>query len=158
APVHERLLPTLWALDSFKVHQERGLLTPSLQPLAGPLPAADQAEKDFHAAMKSFDADQAERAIVTLARTRGAAARAEPLWHYGARDWSFIGHIAIWPANTWRLLQVVGWQHAETTLRVLVRTMLGDGSRGQKGQPYAANVERARDALAALPADWPAGG
>jgi hypothetical protein len=95
APVQERLLPTFWALDSFKVHQERGLETPSLRPLAGKLPSADQAEKDFHAAMTSFDADQAERAIVVLARTQGAARVVEPLWHYGARDWSFIGHVAI---------------------------------------------------------------
>jgi hypothetical protein len=158
APFQERLLPTFWALDSFKVHQERGLETPSLKPLVGKLPSADQAEKDFHAAMTSFDVEQAERAVVVLARTQGAARVVEPLWHYGARDWTFIGHVAIWPANTWRLLQVVGWQHAETTLRVLVRTMLGDGSKGQKGQPYAANAERVRDALAALPADWADGG
>jgi hypothetical protein len=157
APVQERLLPLFWAMDSFKFHQERDRALPRLRALAGELPAADQAEKELHAGMKGYDGGRAERAVVVLARTQGSYRVMEPLWHYGARDWTFIGHLAIWAANTWRVLETIGWQHAEPTLRVLVQSILGD-EKGLKGQPYAANRERVEKAAGRLPADWAEGG
>src|SRR5262245_23743023 len=63
APVHERLLPTFWALDSFKFHQARGNdpeFTPKLTRYAGSLPAAEHAEDELHAAMREYDGDRAE--------------------------------------------------------------------------------------------------
>src|SRR5262249_37562061 len=93
APVQERLLPAFWALDSFKWHQERGGAGRGreafgLKPLTGKLPAADQAEKDFHAAMKAGESERAQRALVVLIQTQGAVRVLESLWRYGARDWS----------------------------------------------------------------------
>src|SRR5262249_35249697 len=144
APVQERLLPAFWALDSFKFHQDRGKKTefaPSLKPLTGKLPSAGEAEKEFHEGMKAFDPDRAERAIAVMGRTQGAARVIEPFWHYGARDWDFIGHIPIWVSNVLRALPTVGWQHAESTMRVLARTVPCEGfgkpkDQVMKTQPY----------------------
>ena len=57
----------------------------------------------------------------------------------------------------------VGWQHAESTLRVLARTVPLEGfgkpkDQVMKSQPYAANLERVQQSLDRLPADWAAGG
>jgi hypothetical protein len=163
APVQERLLPAFWALDSFKWHQERGgegrgRGAIGLKPLTGKLPAADQAEEEFHAAMKAGESERAQRAIVVLIQTQGAARALEPVWRYGARDWSFIGHNAIWVASTVRVLETVGWQHAEPMLRVLVASIQAhEPTMQQQGQPYAANVEGVEKAVGKLPGDWAAG-
>ena len=82
---------------------------------------------------------------------------AEPLWHYGARDWAFIGHQAIWMANTWQALGTVGWQHAEPALRVLGPSLVGSRA-GLAQQPYAANLERVRKAIHEMPPSWAGGG
>jgi hypothetical protein len=108
---------------------------------------------EFHAGMLSYDSERAERAIAALVRSHGAARIAELLWHYGARDWFFIGHQPIWAANCWRPLEQIGWQHAEPTLRVVVTSILGN-EKDLTWQPYAANSERVRKALDTLPADW----
>lgn len=154
-PLEERLLPTLWALDSFKFHQQRGAteFSPTLKALSGKLPAADQAENELHAAMAAFDADRAERAVAVLVRTQGAARVLEPLWHYAARDWTFIGHFSIWAANCCRVLQTIGWQYAEPALRVVVTNLVGE-DKSLQHQPYHANRERAHQAIDKLPANW----
>jgi hypothetical protein len=155
-PVQERLLPIFWAMDSFKVHQGDGknpLYHPKLKPLTGKLPSADQAEKELHAGMEGYDAERAERAIVVLARTQGAARIAEVLWRYGARDWFFIGHQAIWAANCWRVLETIGWQHAEPVLRVVLTNIMGD-KKDVKLQSFETNRERIRKAADKLPPDW----
>lgn len=152
-PVQERLLPTLWALDSFKFHRERAKASPSLRPLTGNYPPAGRAEAEFHVGMGGFDAERAERAIVAAIRSQGAGRVAELLWRYAARDWSFIGHFAIWAANTWRTLETVGWQHAEPSLRVVVGSIIGD-EKNLNGQPYRANQERAEKVMAKIPPDW----
>lgn len=153
APVQERLLPTFWALDSFKFHQERGRISPHFAPLVGELPDAGDAIERLHEAMAAEDPAAAERALVGLIRTQGAHRVMEPLWHYGARDWSFIGHRAIYTTNTWRTLQTIGWQHAEHGLRAVIRDLISD-SRALASQPFAANLERATRSLPDLPATW----
>src|SRR5262245_29326973 len=152
-PVQERLLPTFWAMDSFKAHYPKGRVANSLKPLTGPLPPADKAEQEFHAGMQTHDAERAERAVVVLARTQGAGRVAECLWAYAARDWFFIGHLPIWAANCWRPLEAVGWQHAEPILRVVVTSIIGD-KKDLTLQPYETNSERVRKAISTLPADW----
>ncbi len=155
-PVQERLLPTFWAMDSFKAHQGGGknpYYTPKLKPLTGKLPSAEQAEKELHAGMNAYDSERAERAMAVLARTQGAARVAEILWLYGARDWFFIGHQAIWAANCWRVLETIGWQHAEPVLRVVLTNIMGDKKDVQL-QSYQTNRERVRKAVDKLPPDW----
>jgi hypothetical protein len=152
-PVQERLLPTIWAMDSFKFHRERAKAAPSLRPLAGQLPSAAQAEEEFHAGMNKFDGERAERAIVAVIRSQGSPRVAELLWRYAARDWTFIGHFAIWVANVWRTLETIGWQYAESSLRVVATSIVGQDKTLQ-GQPYWANRERVQKAFAKIPANW----
>jgi hypothetical protein len=152
-PVQERLLPLFVALDSFKVHRPGNDRGSGLKPLTGNLPAAEHAEAELHAAMRAFDRERAERAVVALWRHHGMARVAEPLWHYGARDWTFIGHFAIWAANCWRPLPVIGWQQAEPILRVVTTSLVGEDQM-LRGQPYAANCEHVAKAKTTLPADW----
>ncbi len=162
APYRERLLPLMWAADYFKQSQERDVEEGDfrLRPVKGPLPSAGQAWDEFRAAMDSWDEDRADRAIAALARTRGAHEVVEGLWRYGARDYRNIGHKAIFTANTWRTLQVIGWRHAEAALRSLTLGLLDFGTErrmngyGFEDQCHAANAETARKALRGLPAGW----
>ncbi|HEV3007170.1 MAG TPA: hypothetical protein VGX78_22060, partial [Pirellulales bacterium] len=43
---------------------------------------------------------------------------------FGSRDFRSIGHKAIFVANSWRTLGVIGWQHAEPVLRSLAYALL----------------------------------
>src|SRR5262249_37311672 len=125
--------------------------------LTGKLPVAEKAVEELHAAMTEWDADRAERAVVALARSRGSAAVLEPLWHYAGRDWDFIGHLAILAANSFRLLETIGWQHAEHVLRYVVQGFAG-GGKDRAGhadvRPYLANLPRVAKAAGRLPGDW----
>ena len=62
---------------------------------------------------------------VALIRSHGTASVLEPPWHYSGRDWGFIGHMAILVANSFRLLEAIGWQHAEHVLRYVIAALAG---------------------------------
>ncbi len=166
APVRERLLPLLWALDYFKQSQERDAEEGDfrLREAKGPLPPASKAWGEYRVAMESWDEQRADRAITALARTRGAHEVIEGMWRYGARDYRNIGHKAIFTANTWRTLQTIGWRHAEPALRSLTMGLLDFGTKrrmngyGFEDQSHAANTELARKMLPELPAEWNSGG
>jgi hypothetical protein len=73
------------------------------------------------------------------------------------RYWGFIGHTAINVANAWRLLQTIGWEHAEPVLCAAVYRAADEGRRGDTGaevQSYTANAERVTKSIGQLPADW----
>src|ERR1700731_1474009 len=110
APADSRLLPLFYALDDFKAAQDRDAKQP----------AGDRAAAELSAAMEAWDSERAERAVASLARNRGANEIFAMLWQYGARDYRNIGHKAIYVANSYRTLQIIGWQHAEPVLRSLV--------------------------------------
>ncbi len=162
APVRERLLPLLWALDYFKESQERDAEEGDfrLREVKGELPPVSQAWKEFHAAMESWDEERADRAIAALARSKGRHEVIEGLWRYGARDYRNIGHKAIFTANAWRTLQTIGWQHAEPALRSLTMGLLDFGTDVRmngyafEDQSHGANTEMARKTLPELPDDW----
>ncbi len=164
APVQDRLLPLLWALDEFKVSQAKDVSEGDfrLQPVSGKLPDASAAWEEFHTAMEEWDEERADRAIAVLARTRGAMEIQANLWPYGARDYRNIGHKSVFVANTWRTLQTIGWQHAEPALRSLVLGLLDFGKAERvndyavEDQCYAANVELIRRNAAKLPGTWTA--
>jgi len=162
APVQERLLPLFWALDAFKQSQAEDVAQGDfkLRPVTGTLPSPERAWSEFHAAMEDWDEPRADRAIVSLVRSRGANEIIEGLWKYGARDYRNIGHKAIFVANTWRTLQTIGWQHAETALRSLVLGLLDFGRQERvneyafEDQSYLANLRKASEAAPRLPGDW----
>ena len=89
--------------------------------------------------MTDWEPERAERAIVALVRSRGSTAVLEPLWHYAGRDWGFIGHLAILVSNSCRLLETIGWRHAEHVLRYVVAGLAGWGkehARDADLKPY----------------------
>ena len=161
-PASERLLPLFWALDNFKVSQQRDVQQGDfeLQPVSGKLPSAATAWREFHSAMRDWDEEKADRAIAVLARTAGAQSIAEEMWSYGARDYRNIGHKAIFVANTWQTLQTIGWQHAEPSLRSLVLGLLDFGkakrvnSFAYQDQCFLHNLAQAKRHSGKLPATW----
>lgn len=156
-PDSERLLPVFYALDNFKQMQEVYPNRVQTTALNGSLPAPGKAVDELRASMTKWDSDRAERAVVALLRSQGTRQVLEPLWHYAGRDWRFIGHMAILVANSSRLLETIGWRHAEHVLRYVVGGLAGwprDDAAGPDKQPYPANLERVKRAVSQLPGDW----
>ncbi len=159
-PAGEQLPPAFYALNSFKFMQKVYPNKKGTPELTGKLPTAEKALDELHAAMKEWNPDRAERAVVALARSRGQADVLEPLWHYAARTWSFIGHMPILVANSCRLLETIGWQHAEHILRYVVQGLSGWGqahARHPDMLPYWANLPRVEREVERLEADWAEG-
>ena len=159
-PAGEQLLPAFYALINFKGIQKGYPGKKGTPALTGKVPAAEKAVDELHAAMKDWDAERAERAVVALARSRGSAAVLEPLWHYAGQNWGFIGHMAILVANSVRLLDTIGWQHAEHVLRYVVQGLAGWGKEYATHadvRPYWANLPRVAKAVGRLPGDWAEG-
>ena len=167
APADSRLLPLFYALDDFKAAQDRDARQPSgdytMRTIRGSVPAAEAAAAELATAMEAWDSERAERAVASLARNRSASEIFAMLWRYGARDYRNIGHKAIFVANTYRTLQVIGWQYAEPVLRSLVLGLLDFGKQQQmngyafEDQCYGANLRRVADSFAQLNGAWVAG-
>ena len=112
----------------------------------------------FVAAMDRWDEPAADAAIAGLARTARPGEIFELFARYGARDFRDIGHKAIYVANSFRTLDVIGWQHAEPVLRSLAYALLDkDGDPGNPStsdlpadRPYRRNQQSA----ARLRAGW----
>lgn len=157
-PVQERLLPMFWALNSFKDQQGqwKSQQMEQRQRLSGTLPSAAQAESEFYAGMEAWDDERAGWALIALARAGGVGQVIERLWRYAARDWRYIGHLAIWVSNTWRALETLGWEHAEPALRNTVFGLLSQGKSDLADQSYPGNLERVGKVIKKLPADWAA--
>jgi hypothetical protein len=156
-PAGEQLLPAFQALSGFKGGQKAYPNKKGTPELTGKLPAADKAPDELHTALREWDSDRAERAIVALARSKGSTAVLEPLWHYAGRDWGFIGHMAILVASSCRLLETIGWQHAEHVLRYVVQGLAGWGKSHADDpdvRPYWGNLKRVEKIVARLPGDW----
>lgn len=151
ARAEERLLPLFWALDRIKQGYEEGPAEPPRAMPEGALPSAERATAVFRDAMTRSDPNQAEQAIVALARSLGARRAMAQLWEYGARNVSgTLGHHPITVANAWRTLHALEWQNAEPVLRYIARYFSGF----QGDRTYTANVERVKKTLPALAAGW----
>ena len=161
SPDSERWLPILWAIDQFKSSQaanvkegnwHMGRVNDAL------VPPASRAMAMFTEAMDNWDESAADAAVVGLVRTAGEDELFEAFARYGARDFRDIGHKAIYVANSFRALQVIGWQHAEPVLRSLAYALL-DRS-GAKENPARADLPADRpfrqnlELLAHVPAGW----
>ena len=149
AAVQDRLLPMLWAFDTFKSSQEQDIKEGDWTMGAvdeSRLPSPGQAKATYIAAMEKWDATAADAAIASLCRNAGAAETMEPIWRLAVRDQRNIGHKPIFAAQSWRTLQAIGWQHAEPVLRSLTLGLLdlhGDDRPVPVG-PYETNVENAK--------------
>jgi len=158
AAVDERLVPMLWALDTFKASQAADIKEGdwTLGPVdEARLPKPWQAKAAFEKAMDAWDSEAADTAIVAYARTHGAAEVMETFWKYAIRDQRNIGHKAIFAAQCWRTLQAIGWQNSEPVLRSLAFALLD--RQGAKGTevigPYVENTAFAKE----IPQEWSAG-
>jgi hypothetical protein len=162
SPDSDRWLPLFWALDYFKSAQAQdvreGDWTMAAVDEPG-MPPVGQAKRRFVQAMERWDEEAADAAVAQLARTAGAAEIFELFWRYGARDFRDIGHKAIYVANAWRTLHVIGWEHAEPVLRSLTYALLMRGnvnpadSDQPTDRPWRRNLERVKQARQ----DWTGG-
>ena len=152
----DRLLPLFWALDGLKRRLDK-YPTPPVKPIEGKLPTGEAALREFDDALRTFDVERSERAVVALVRAKGGRQVMERLWHYISRDWGDEGHKGIAVANCYRTLEAIGWQHAELTLRFVVGKLALESKRSF--QTFQLNQERARSTIGKLALDWtrPAG-
>jgi len=126
-PDEDRWLPIFWALDYFKVAQadearSTGWRMPAVSQTR--VPASHAARDEFRAAMEAWDVERADAAAAGLVRACGATDVFNLFAEYAARDFRSIGHKAIYLANAWRTLQVIGWRHAEPVFRSLTFALL----------------------------------
>ena len=152
----ERLLPLFWALDGFKQRQE-DFPNPPLTELKGPLPASEKAAAELAGAIERADLDASERAVVVLARDRGARQTMEQLWPYGCRNGGMGGHAAIVVSSCFRALETLGWEHAEPVLRFVLRDVYSLGGRGKPDPYFLPNTARVDRHLDKLPPGWAGG-
>ncbi|MBX3747950.1 MAG: hypothetical protein KF833_21800 [Verrucomicrobiae bacterium] len=160
----DRWLPIFWAIDQFKSSQaqDRAQGDWTLAPVdESRVPPAHRARQAFIEAMENWDEAAADVAIAGLARTAGAHELFDLFCRLGVRDFRDIGHKAIYVANSFRTLEVIGWHHAEPVLRSLAYALLDRGndpgnparSDYAADRPFRSNLPRLRE----FPASWLAG-
>ncbi|HWL09306.1 MAG TPA: hypothetical protein VNQ76_12940 [Planctomicrobium sp.] len=157
-PDEDRWLPIFWALDYFKgaqaeEAQKTGWKMSTVN--ESHVPSASQARSLFIDAMERWDVEQADAAVSGLARTAGATEIFNLFAQFAARDFRSIGHKAIYLANSWRTLQVIGWHHAEPVLRSLAFALLNsEGSKNPSEQDLPADRPWRQNAEL-LSQNWP---
>lgn len=155
SPDTDRWLPIFWAIDQFKASQAANVREGNWTMGAvdeSAVPSSDCAKSAFIAAMDNWDESAADAAVVGLARTNGANELFEIFCRYAARDFRDIGHKAIYVANSFRCLEVIGWQHCEPVLRSLAYALLDrSGARENPAnadlpadRPFRQNLEMVR--------------
>jgi hypothetical protein len=161
SPDSDRWLPIFWAIDQFKASQASDVKEGDWTLAAvdeSAVPPSQRARAAFTEAMDNWDEAAADAAVVGLVRTAGADELFEIFARYGARDFRDIGHKAIYVANSFRTLEVIGWQHAEPVLRSLAYALLERGGARENpahadlpaDRPFRSNLE----AIKRIPAGW----
>ncbi len=140
SPATDRWLPVFWALDDFKSSQLLDIRAGdwSMQAVnAARVPSRDDTRSAFVSAMDAWDESRADPAAAGLARHLSHHDCFEILCRYGARDFRDIGHKAIYVANGFRMLDAIGWQHAEPAVRSMAYALLDRGWRNPAGSDLA---------------------
>jgi hypothetical protein len=161
SPDSDRWLPILWAIDQFKSSQAADVREGNwtMAPVdEKAVPAPDKARQAFIEAMDNWDEAAVDVAATALARSASAHDAFELFARYGMRDFREIGHKAIYVANSFRTLEVIGWHHAEPILRSLVYAVMDrDGAKSNPAtsdlpadRPYRQNLERVKE----IRANW----
>lgn len=158
-PDTDRWLPLFWSLDSFKgsqaeEKQKTGWTLPPI--IETKVPPADKARQAFVDAVEAWDVEGIDGPAAALARHYGANEAFELFFRYGMRDFRDIGHKAIFVAGAYRLLQVIGWQHAEPILRSLALALqyyTGD-SPAKSNQDADRAWKFNQTIVGSLPATW----
>jgi hypothetical protein len=161
SPEGDRWLPIFWALDQFKSSQAADVREGDWALGAvdeSAVPPSHRARTAFLEAMDHWDEAAADAAIVGLARTAGAHEIFDLFCRYGMRDFREIGHKQIYVSNSFRALEMIGWQHAEPVLRSLAYALLD--RNGEKMNPAEADLPADRpfrhnlEILKEVPAGW----
>lgn len=142
SPDADRWLPIFWAIDQFKSSQAADVKEGdwTMAPVdEAAVPPSHRARQAFIEAMDAWDESAADAAVVGFARSASADELFEVFCRYGARDFRDIGHKAIYVANSFRTLEVIGWHHAEPVLRSLAYALLERG--GTSVNPAKADLE-----------------
>ena len=147
-----QLLPLFWALNTLSYGREEGSRFQPVKILK--TVSENQSTRALCDAMDRFDSETAESALVTLARSTSPQAAMRELWKYAGRDDSFIGHRAIALVNSWRVLETIGWQHAEPIFQFVVR-QLNEGEN--RHLQHEANWDRSSLRIAEIPDGWASG-
>jgi hypothetical protein len=157
----DRWLPILWALDSFKeaqLQEQKGTRWRMSALNESAVPPPHQAREAFIDAMEKWDDARADAAVVGLVRSAGANEVGDLLYRYGTRDYRSLGHKSIFVAHGWRLLQFIGWQHAETVARALTYACLAHDVKGstpdRADSPLDHSWRRNVPLAKAMRADW----
>jgi len=158
-PDKERWLPIFWSLDQFKSSQAQNAKESGwrMKGVDEPnVPPARRAKETFVGAMTNWDEAKADVAAAALARFRTANEAFDLFARFGCRDFRDIGHKAIFVANAFRTLQVIGWQHAEPVLRSLAFALLKHDEKGMPTGTAAADRVGVRnlDTARKLPPTW----
>src|SRR5687767_2755996 len=156
----DRWLPIFWAIDQFKSSQAADVREGNWT--MGPIdeaavPAPDKARRAFIEAMENWDEAAVDAAAVGLARGLGAHEAFELFARFGCRDFREIGHKAIYVANSFRTLEVIGWHHAEPVLRSLAYALvdtLRDGNPSEKDLPADRPFRKNLPAAKTIRGDW----
>ncbi len=153
-PEEERWLPIFWAIDYVKATQaeESKASGWKMKPVnEAKVPHGPDAEKQFADAMDRWDVELADVATAGIVRSLPKERVFELFARYAARDFRSIGHKAIFLANAWRTLQVIGWQHAEPVMRSLAFALMSHGEEPNPAtsdlaadRPWRDNAELAR--------------
>src|SRR3954471_4973256 len=145
-PDSDRWLPIFWAINQFKNSQDADVREGDwkMAPVdEAAVPPGHRARQAFIEAMDCWDEAAADAAVAGFVRSAGEDELFDVFCRYGARDFRDIGHKAIYVANSFRTLGVIGWHHAEPVLRSLAYALLA--REGAKENPSTAD----------LPADRP---
>lgn len=159
-PDEDRWLPLFWALDYFKSAQAEEFQKSGWHMQAvneSKVPAAPQARQSFVEAMDRWDVAQADVATAGIVRSLPATEVFELFARYAARDFRSIGHKAIFLANAWRTLQVIGWEYAEPVCRSLAFALLNHEGEASPAVSDLAPDRPWRENLALverIPAGW----
>ncbi len=124
---HERWFPLLWGIDYFKSAQASDVAEGDWTMGAVDetrLPEAPQALALLNEAMEKWDVEAADVAAASAARVLSASQLLDSMAKHSARDFRSIGHKAIYTAGAFRLLGVIGWEHAEPVIRSLAYASL----------------------------------
>lgn len=159
-PDADRWLPLFWALDYFKSAQAEESQKTGWRMSAvneSQVPAIADVRQAFITAMDRWDVEKADAATAGIVRSLPATDVFELFAEYAARDFRSIGHKAIYLANAWRTLQVIGWEFAEPVFRSLAFAML---NHVDEPNPSTADLEPDRPwrqnlpLLEKIPAGW----
>ncbi len=136
APATDRWLPAFWSLDDFKSSQLLDIRAGdwTMQPVSAThIPPREKTRHALESALDAWDEARTDPAAAGLARHLSHRECFEFLCRYGARDFRSIGHKAIYVANGFRMLESIGWQHAEPIVRSMAYALLYRGLRNPAG-------------------------